>query len=280
MTETIINPLLSKPRIVNLSKTDLQGDGLLPIDLNDQAGIIATIRRYSDMPQVYVVDEEQIELVSALLTSLEKIRSTCYPHALFVVSGDFSLFAGPDLDIVSVDSPDADVIMNQIDSYAQHHFAFNKSRLDYKNSNNLPEQTEVLIVGGGITGLYAAHRLAREGLSFCVVEERAIAGGIWTKDANATSQVNTSEGAYRLLDKEIRANRDHSTTAEILTDMHQLFTEALIRSSLHKGTRGANRRGGGGQYRVSVGPGTTRQKPSPAKASYSRSMIVSAAPVK
>ncbi len=247
---------MSKPRIVNLSKTDLQGDGLLPIDLNDQAGIIATIRRYSDMPQVYVVDEEQIELVSALLTFLEKIRSTCYPHALFVVSGDFSLFAGPDLDIVSVDSPDADVIMNQIDSYAQYHFAFNKSRLDYKNSNNLPEQTEVLIVGGGITGLYAAHRLAEQGISFCVIEEREIAGGIWSKYANATSQVNTSEGAYRLFDRETRTNRDHSTTTEILSDLHQLAEN--ISGHLYTNTRAERIDGGKGRYQVRV---TRNEKP-------------------
>ncbi len=107
MTETIINPLLSQPRIVNLSTIDLQGDNILPISHYDSAAILATIRQYSDAPQVYLVDQEQIGLVSEILASLKETRSTCYPHALFVVSGDFSAFASPFLDIVPVESTEA-----------------------------------------------------------------------------------------------------------------------------------------------------------------------------
>ena len=163
-----------------------------------------------------------------------------------------------------------------MDRYGRQRFSFDKGDLDNRNSTELPEQVDVMIVGAGITGLYAAHRLAREGLSFCVVEERDIAGGIWTKYANATSQVNTSEGAYRLLDKKIRANRDHSTTAEILRDLHQLFTE--VSAHLYTRTRAERIEGGAGQYRVRV-VRNNKAETSPAKASYSRSMIGSAAPV-
>ena len=194
MTETIINPLLSQPRIANLSAIALQGDNILPITHYDSAAILATIRQYSDAPQVYLVDQEQIGIVSEILASLREIRSTCYPHALFVVSGDFSALASPYLDIVPVESPETKDIMGQIEQYARQRFSFSKSDLDNRNSNALPGQVDAVIVGGGITGLYAAHRLAEQGISFCVVEEREIAGGIWTKYANATSQVNTSEG--------------------------------------------------------------------------------------
>ncbi len=250
MTETIVNPLLSQPRIVNFSTIDLSGDRIIPINGDDSAAVVARVRQYSDAPQVYVVAGERVRLVSEVLASLQAIRSTCYPHALFVVDGDFSALASPYLDIVPVDRPTAADIFAQVDRYGRQRFSFEKGDLDNSNSMDLPEQVDVMIVGAGITGLYAAHRLAREGVSFCVVEERDIAGGIWTKYANATSQVNTSEGAYRLLEKKIRANRDHSTTAEILKDLHQLFTE--VSAHLYTRTRAERIEGAAGQYRVRV----------------------------
>jgi siroheme synthase (precorrin-2 oxidase/ferrochelatase) len=248
--ETIINPLLSQPRIVNLSAINLQADNLLPIPRHDSAGIVAAIRQYSDAPQIYVVDQEQIELVSEILTSLKAIRSTCYPHALFVVNGDYSQFSSQYLDIVSLDSTEAADIIEQIKRYARQQFSFDKSQLDNRNSNALPEQVDVLIVGAGITGLYAAHRLAQKGMSFCVVEERDIASGIWTEFANATSQVNTSEGAYRLIERERRTNRDHSTTVEILKDLRQLSEE--ISDNLYTRTKAERIDGAAGKYQVHV----------------------------
>jgi len=250
VSETIINPLLSQPKIVNLSSIDLQSDAVLPITSHDSAGIVATVRQYSDVPHVYVVDQERIELVSKLLASLKKIRSTSYPHALFVVSGDYSEFESPYLDIQPIGSQETDDVLELINQYSQQKFSFNKGDLDNRNDNSLPEQVDVLIVGGGITGLYAAHRLAKQGIPFCVVEEREIAGGIWTKYANATSQVNTSEGAYRLIEREIRVNRDHSTTAEVLKDLQQLSAE--LSDHLYTRTRAERIDGGAGQYRVRV----------------------------
>ncbi|MGD8846839.1 MAG: acyl carrier protein [Desulfobacteraceae bacterium] len=43
--------------------------------------------------------------------------------------------------------------------------------------------------------------------------------------SNSTSQVNSSECAYRLFDKPARSNRDHSFTREILEDIEQLSKE-------------------------------------------------------
>lgn len=250
MTETIINPLLSQPRIVNLSEIDLHGDNILPLTQQDSAGIVATVRQYSDAPQVYVVGQDQRGLVSEILSSLKAIRSTCYPHALFVVNGDYSEFSSSYLDIVPLDSAAAPDIIDQIKHYARQQFSFDKRALDNRNSNPLPKQVDVLIVGGGITGLYAAHRLAQQHISFCVVEEREIAGGIWTKYANATSQVNTSEGAYRLIERETRTNRDHSTTAEVLKDLHYLSEQ--ISDHLYTRTRAERIDGAAGQYQVRV----------------------------
>jgi hypothetical protein len=59
-----------------------------------------------------------------------------------------------------------------------------------------------------------------------VVDQRDIIGGIWSKYANRTSQVNTSEGGYRLIEKDYRSNSDHSATREILEDIVQLARRA------------------------------------------------------
>ena len=80
----------------------------------------------------------------------------------------------------------------------------------------------MVIVGAGVTGIYAANKLLENKISFCIVDKRDIIGGIWSEYANSTSQVNTSEGAYRIIEKKIRTNRDHSTTREILEDISQL----------------------------------------------------------
>ena len=106
MTETIVNPLLSQPRIVNFSEIDLSAERIIPVSGDDSDAVVARLREYSDAPQVYVVAGERAQLVSEVLASLRAIRSTCYPHALFVVDGDFSALASPHLDIVPVDSPD------------------------------------------------------------------------------------------------------------------------------------------------------------------------------
>jgi len=88
-----------------------------------------------------------------------------------------------------------------------------------------PDQCEVVVVGAGLLGLYAGTKLAKEGVNVCVLDRRNVAGGIWSLYANATSQVNTSEGAYsvkELLPAASPCNKDHSSAKEILTDLQQL----------------------------------------------------------
>jgi hypothetical protein len=80
----------------------------------------------------------------------------------------------------------------------------------------------VVVVGAGITGLYAANRLLDGGISCCILEKREKVGGIWSMYANTASRVNSSECAYRLVDPRVRSNRDHSATREILEDIARL----------------------------------------------------------
>lgn len=82
------------------------------------------------------------------------------------------------------------------------------------------EQYDVVVVGAGIVGLLAAKRLLDAGIDVVLLEKADFVGGIWTTFANAKSQVNSSEGSYRLIHEyREKANRDHSTTAEVRADM-------------------------------------------------------------
>ena len=105
-----------------------------------------------------------------------------------------------------------------------------------------PAAADVVIVGAGLLGLYAARRLTDEGFSVTVLEMRRLVGGIWSMYANSTSQVNSSEGGYCLKamlpppsssspttgnnngggGNDKKANRDHSTAAEVLKDIRAL----------------------------------------------------------
>ena len=222
MSKVIINPLLARPRILNLTSIELQTSHSIAAANKTTSEILNSIRKRSDLPFVFLVAEENKEQVIELLTRLEGWRSTSYPYALFAVSGDYTQLETADLDVIPLEITAVEEILNEIESYGQNKFSFDLKTLDPRNSSPLPEKVDVVIVGGGITGLYAADRLAKQQLSFCVLEKREILGGIWSMFANATSQVNTSEAAYRVIEPRIRANRDHSTTAEVLKDLHDI----------------------------------------------------------
>jgi len=91
-------------------------------------------------------------------------------------------------------------------------------------AGNKKQICDVVVVGAGVVGLYAATRLAQSGKNVLVLEKRNVVGGIWTYYSNSTSQVNSSEGAYSFKDVlgEDSALRDHSSSSEVLTDIAKL----------------------------------------------------------
>ena len=66
------------------------------------------------------------------------------------------------------------------------------------NPSPLPDESEVVIIGGGLLGMVAAQRLLKRGHKVVILEQRTLVGGIWSMHANSTSQVNSSEGGYCL----------------------------------------------------------------------------------
>lgn len=225
-------------RVANFAKIALARQAVIRFAARDAQELVAEIRRYADLPYVYVISEEQSEaaLIAEVLGRLREMRSPCYPYAIFVLGGSASFPADPEVEVISAAAEDPSSLSAAIDRYAREKFVFDKSRLNYRNAAPLPDRVDVLIVGAGITGLYAAGRLKEKGLSVCLAEKGDCVGGIWSQYANATSKVNTSEAAYRLREPLVRANRDHSGTAEILQDVHflaervsgQLFTQTRV----------------------------------------------------
>lgn len=227
MSLQLDNNTAADMRIANFSNLALTLNHTLNLGSHNIQSILKELRKYADLPYGYLFTLDQVEFIKELLSELKKIRSTCYPYAIFLIDeagldSAKSEFDGQGADVIRVDSKNPADAERVIIEYAQKRFVFNNSQLKINGKKVLPNEVDVAIVGAGVTGLYAAHQLSKNNISFCVVDQRDIIGGIWSKYANRSSQVNTSEGGYRLIEKKFRSNSDHSATREILEDIVQL----------------------------------------------------------
>ncbi len=209
-------------RVANFTDVEVLGHPSISIGRQSASEAVALLRRYADLPYVFVLSPDELAFVLEIVERLQVIRSHCYPHAFFVIGEDFGILEVPDIVVRFCDPKSTGSLSDDITRFARSKFVFDKSRLVVNNNDPLPVETDVLIVGAGVTGLLAASELEKKGLSFCIAEKSEKVGGIWSSYANITSQVNTSEAAYRLLEHENRTNRDHSYTAEMLEDLHTL----------------------------------------------------------
>jgi len=221
------NHAAANMRIANFSNLELSLDHLLNFDPQNVPSVLKELRRYADLPYGFLFAAQQTDFVKALLLELKKIRSACFPYALFFLNESGapaaeSEFGDSGAELIALDKNNPRQAEIAVKEYARKIFSFDRRKLQVSSGKPLPQQVDVVVVGAGVVGLYAAQQLAKNTISCCVVDEHDICGGIWSRFANATSQVNTSEGGYRLVEKEFRSNRDHSTTREILADIAQL----------------------------------------------------------
>lgn len=197
-----------KLRIANFCSIELSLDNVLNLDSHGVQLTLEEIRKYADLPYVYILEKEHIKFVVDLLSELKSVRSTCYPYALFLIDGAESDFEELDteklgVDLIELDTDNPDIVAGKINTYANSKFVFDYNKLKLESNSILPDMVDVIIVGAGVTGIYAANKLLENKISFCVVDKRDIIGGIWSEYANSTSQVNTSEGAYRIVEKRL-----------------------------------------------------------------------------
>jgi cation diffusion facilitator CzcD-associated flavoprotein CzcO len=244
-------------RIADFSNIGLEAEHLLEFGADDVSAIVSKIRRHADLPYVYVVGKDQVRLASEVLSELKAIRSPCYPYALFLIDGADLEIQDVHLDLVRIDNREPDTIRERIRYYARCRLDFDSTALRITHNRPLPAKVDVAIVGAGITGLYAANRLAQAGISFCILEKSECVGGIWHQYANRTSRVNSSESAYRLFEKETRSNRDHSGTREILEDIAELAQNASDHLFTASGVEKIEDSGNGYKVRLNRG-GATR----------------------
>ena len=192
---------LSEIRVVDFAGIELPLKNTLRLDYGSVLANFDTLRKYADLPYIYILSTDQKDSINQLLGQLSSIRSTCYPHALFIIdpSGHGTTELSREelgLDIIQINTDKPEKVLHELKKYAASKFVFDRTRLKLDNSGSFPGSVDVIIIGAGITGLYAANRLIDEGISFCLIEKSDIIGGIWSKYANITSQVNSSEGAY------------------------------------------------------------------------------------
>ena len=90
----------------------------------------------------------------------------------------------------------------------------------------IPAQIDCLVIGAGIAGMLTAKKLSDSGFKVLVFEKEDYIGGIWYTQANTTSRVNSSEGAYRLLTKS-KTNIDHTPTHQIMQDLSSIAKHDL-----------------------------------------------------
>lgn len=230
-----INDYTSGFRVANFSDVMIKAPHVLTFDVQDTpAKMVKQIRKYADLPYVFVVGGTFAVKVPEIIETLRTIHSPCYPYALFVLDNVKTAMPDKELDVLYINASETDALPDKIYEHMASRFHFDETMLAVPQPAALPETTDVLIVGAGVTGLYAGNRLKAAGISFCITEKLDRIGGIWSMYANTTSRVNTSESAYRLIDKDARSNRDHSATREILEDIVRVAQE--VKENLYLNT--------------------------------------------
>ena len=205
-TRKIMNKSVFKPRAIlrvyEFSKNDMlkYNNNIEIRKVPDDFSIdilIEHMKNYVDIPIIFVHDELNKNKVNELE---KKCRNTIYyPN-----------------EIIEFNENSNELIDELIMKYSK----IDESKLIVNNTKALCNEYDIIIVGAGLTGLYSANKLKNLGYNICLLEKNDKLGGIWDTYANFTSQVNTSEAAYRIIDDErYKINKDHTSPREIINDV-------------------------------------------------------------
>lgn len=170
--------------------------------------LIEHLKNYVDIPSVFLFDDENETIVNDFIKKIENTRY--YPNELLKFSSSYK-----------------ENLEHLLDTYS----TIDQNKLLVQNDNSLDDLYDVVVVGAGINGLYAANKLINKGLKVCLLEKNHQIGGVWNSYANFTSQVNSSEASYRFVDEpKLKINKDHTSPREIVEDIH--FIKQKIESHI------------------------------------------------
>ena len=127
--------------------------------------------------------------------------------------------------------PSCPSIVDTIEDFTNKHKT-NSNMCHIRKTQNITDTTDCLVVGAGITGLLVAEELTKLGKSVVVLERSNDVGGVWNFQANKTSRVNTSEPAYRLIEKD-KWNMDHTPTQDFMEDVRTLYQNLCHKVAFH-----------------------------------------------
>ncbi|MGD9212678.1 MAG: hypothetical protein PVI90_17980, partial [Desulfobacteraceae bacterium] len=72
-------------RIANFSEIALPMDDQLKFKSEDIPAIIKRMKKYTDLPYVFVVDKTQVQKIIQIISTFKTTRSRCYPFAIFIL---------------------------------------------------------------------------------------------------------------------------------------------------------------------------------------------------
>ena len=168
----------------------------VPVNFNSDI-LVEHMKSYVDLPIIYLHDNS---IKNKVLNLVEKVKNTrYYPN-----------------EVLELDESINDKLVSLIEKYSK----VDETKLVVNNTNPLEDNYDIVVVGAGLTGLYSANKLINDGYKVCLLEKSDKIGGIWNQYANFTSQVNTSEAAYRIVEEtKNKINKDHTSPREIINDV-------------------------------------------------------------
>ena len=122
---------------------------MLTLDFHHIPSLLTELRKFADLPYGYLFTTDQVGMVNELLFELKKIRSACFPYALFLIDDAGVNSAELEIgetgaDVIKLDGKNPRIAENAIVEYAQKRFIFDNRKLKISGNKPLPKQVDVV----------------------------------------------------------------------------------------------------------------------------------------